>query len=445
MGQVVQIEKPYPPQVDFFMAQSRYIAYGGSRGGGKSWAVRTKAMLLALNYPGIQILLLRRTFPELRENHVIPLMTKLQDIADYKSQDKYFIFPNGSRLVLGYCRNETDVLQYQGQAYEVIFLDEATQFTEFQFQALTEINRSSGMCKAKFEPRMYFSCNPGGVGHMWVKRLFIDRKYRNSEREEDYTFVRATVYDNKYILENSPNYVRTLENLPENRRKAMLYGDWDIFDGQYFPEFNRDTHVIKPFTVPTWWRFYRVFDYGLDMLAAYIIAVDTFNNAYVIHEIHESNLIISDAARKMLDVPWDIYCTFAPPDLWGRSQESGKSRADIFADNGLMMIKSRNDRVAGWLSVKEYLKPVMNEMGEMKPKLFIFEHCRNLIAHLPAIQIDEKNPDDCASEPHDITHSNDSLRYFCIMRPIEAIKPPDESWKDEDWEDDLDSFINFGG
>ena len=147
----------------------------------------------------------------------------------------------------------------------------------------------------------------------------------------------------------------------------------------------------------------------------------------------------------MLDVPWPIYCTFAPPDLWGRSQESGKSRADIFADNGLMMVKSRNERVAGWMAVKEYLKPVMNEMGEMKPKLFIFEHCRNLIAHLPAIQIDEKNPDDCANEPHDITHSCDSLRGFCIMRPIEAVKPPDESWKDDDWEDDIDSFINYGG
>ena len=97
------------------------------------------------------------------------------------------------------------------------------------------------------------------------------------------------------------------------------------------------------------------------------------------------------------------------------------------------------------MAVKEYLKPVMNEMGETKPKLFIFENCRNLIANLPAIQVDDKNPDDCANEPHDITHSNDALRYFCIMRPIEAIKPPDESWKDEDWEDDLDSFINYGG
>lgn len=441
----LQLDKPYPKQVEFFKATNKYIAYGGARGGGKSWAARTKAVLLALNYAGIQILLLRRTFPELRENHVIPLMKLLKGIATYKTQDKCFEFPNGSRIVLGYCKAETDVLQYQGQAYDVIFMEEATQFTEFQFQTLTESNRSSGLCKETFHPRMYFTCNPGGVGHMWVKRLFIDRKYQNSERAEDYVFIKSLVYENEFIMQNSPEYVRTLENLPENRRKAMLYGDWDIFEGQYFPEFNRDIHVIKPFVVPEWWRFYRVFDYGLDMLAAYIIAVDNFNNAYVIHEIHKPNLIISDASREMLSVPWSIYCTFAPPDLWGRSQESGKSRADLFSDNGLMLTKARNDRVAGWLSIKEYLKLIPDTTGENKPKLLIFETCRNLISNLPAIQVDDKNPDDCAIEPHEITHACDALRYFCIMRPIEAYVPEDDSWKDDDYEDDLETFLNYGG
>ena len=113
---IIQIPEPYPPQIDFFKASSKYIAYGGARGGGKSWALRIKAMLLAVNYPGIQILLLRRTFPELRENHIIPLMQSLKDIAVYKSQDKVFEFGNGSRIVLGYCKSELDVLQYQGQA-----------------------------------------------------------------------------------------------------------------------------------------------------------------------------------------------------------------------------------------------------------------------------------------------------------------------------------------
>lgn len=83
-----------------------------------------------------------------------------EKIAQYKEQSKEFLFPNGSRIVLGYCANEGDVFQFQGQAYDVIFMEEATQFTEFQFQALTESNRSSGLCKVPFSPRMYFTCNP---------------------------------------------------------------------------------------------------------------------------------------------------------------------------------------------------------------------------------------------------------------------------------------------
>lgn len=134
----------------------------GSRGGGKSWAARRKAVLLALNYSGIQIIIIRRTLQELRENHILNLQVELKEIAKYDAQNKEFLFPNGSRIKLGYCAAESDVLQYQGQAYDVEFLEEATQFTEFQKDTLMESNRSSGNMKEKFTPRMYFTCNPGG-------------------------------------------------------------------------------------------------------------------------------------------------------------------------------------------------------------------------------------------------------------------------------------------
>ncbi|MEG0703451.1 MAG: phage terminase large subunit, partial [Christensenella sp.] len=222
----------YPKQIQFFLASGRYIAYGGARGGGKSWAARVKVVLLALNYGGIQMLLLRRTLPELRENHVVALVKLLKGVARYKESTREFIFPNQSRLKLGYCDTEKDVLQYQGQAYDVIIMEEATQFTEFQYQTLTESNRSSGMCAEKFSPRMYLTCNPGGVGHAWVKRLFIDKDYIGSERAEDYAFIPAKVYDNKHLMEKDPEYVRVLENISDPaRRAAMLDGDWDIFIG----------------------------------------------------------------------------------------------------------------------------------------------------------------------------------------------------------------------
>ena len=160
MAAQLVIDPPNPKQAEFLRATNRRIAYGGARGGGKSWAMRTKVILLALNYAGIQILLLRRTFPELRENHILPLQAQLSGVATYRELDKSFTFPNGSRIKLGYCLNDSDVLQYQGQAYDVIGLEEATQFTESQYIALTESNRLSGLVKAKFTPRMYFTCNP---------------------------------------------------------------------------------------------------------------------------------------------------------------------------------------------------------------------------------------------------------------------------------------------
>lgn len=425
---ILSIGTPYPKQIQFFEARTKYIAYGGARGGGKSWAARTKAVLLALNNPGIQILLLRRTLNELRENHVVPLQKLLrckqeEKIAQYRDQEKVFEFPNEARIKLGYCDNENDVLQYQGQAYDVIFMEEATQFTEFQFQSLTESNRSSGLCKTNFRPRMYFTCNPGGVGHGWVKRLFIDRDYREKEVPEDYTFIQSLVYENKYLMERDPDYVRALENLPEDRRKAMLYGDWDIFEGQYFGEFRRDIHVIEPFVIPDNWYRYISIDYGLDMFAVLFHAIDTQGKDYVYNEIHESNLIISDAAKKLREYPEirKIKYIFAPPDLWNRRNDTGKSAAEIFYENGITLTKCSDDRINGWLAVKEWIKPFESkdeQTGEtiLDSNLKIFSNCINLIRCLPAIQHDEKNVNDVATEPHELTHITDSLRYFCISR-----------------------------
>ena len=425
-----EIGELYPKQIEFCKATNKYICYGGSRGGGKSHISRIKMCLLALNYQGIQILLLRRTLKELRENHVMHLQKLLRGIAQFKDSTKEFIFPNGSRIVLGYCDAEKDVLNYQGQAYEVIVLEEATMFTEFQFQALTESNRMSGNMKDDFVPRMYFTCNPGGVGHQWVKRLFIDKDYRGSEKAEDYMFIPSNVYENKYLMEHDPNYVRTLENLPEDRKQAMLYGNWDIYDGQFFPEFDRKLHVIEPFDIPEHWNKYIAMDYGLDMFAVIFVAIDTKGKAYVYNEIHKQDLIASEAVQMLKsymrkDRFKDIY---APTDLWATDRHTGKSTAEIFMDNGISLTQASRQREAGWIAVKEWLKVKKTrheQTGELQEtsNLYIFNNCINLIRCIPQLQHDEKNPNDCATEPHDITHITDALRYFCISRtnPSKAI------------------------
>lgn len=415
-------------------------------------------MLLCLNYPGIQILLLRRTLKDLKDNHVIPLQKLLrteekEKFAIYKVQEKEFVFPNGSRLILGYCDNESDVLQYQGQAYDVIFLEEATQFTEFQYQTLTESNRSSGLCKKEFRPRMYFTCNPGGVGHIWFKRLFIDRNYQNKERPEDYAFIQSLVYENKYLMEHDPDYVRVLENLPEDRKKAMLYGDWNVFEGQYFNEFRTDIHVIESFVIPKHWKRYIALDYGLDMFACLWIARDTEGKAYVYKEIHEPNKIISEAARLLIEINNDekYECIYAPRDLWNRRQETGKSVADIFYENGVDLTKTSVDRIDGWLATKEWLKVINTrdeETGETKTdsNLKIFRNVEHLIKYLPQVQIDDKDPNDVATEPHYLTHICDALRYFCVNFTNPATEPKEEEDKYEEERKyrNLQEYINYG-
>lgn len=411
--------EPYPKQVRFFNSTKRYIAYGGARGGGKSWAARTKAVLLALNYEGIQILILRRTLKELRENHVLPLMTTLQGLAKYNAQDKEFIFPNGSRILLGYCSAESDVLQYQGQAYDVIFLEEATQFTEFQKDTLTESNRSSGMMKERFAPRMYFTCNPGGIGHAWVKRLFIDKEYRNKENPDNYDFIPSTVYDNEFLMTNNPEYVENLENLPEMRKRAMLYGDWDAFEGQYFSEWNRDVHVIKPYEIPERWNRFISLDYGMDMTAAYWWAVDTQGFCTIYRELHEPGLILSAAAEKIKSLAAEPYeYIVASPDLWNRRQETGESGYEVMTKHGLNWLRPANDsRVSGWRTMREYLNPIPDQYGGTTPRLRIFENCTMAIKNIPLLQYDDKRIEDAATEPHDITHACESIRYGIMSRP----------------------------
>lgn len=420
----------YPKQEEFCKSRAKYTCYGGARGGGKSFVARVKAILLALFYPGIQILLLRRSYGELLENHVIPLQKELKSkqkdkIASWTGQEKVFSFPNGSRIKLGYCDTESDVLQYQGQAYEAIFLEEATHFTEFQFNCLKESNRLSGQCKKEIKPRMYLTCNPGGVGHAWVKRLFIDKDYREGEEPNDYKFIPALVYENKYIMENDPDYVKALESLPEDRKKAMLYGDWDVFEGQFFTEFKREVHVIEPFKIPNDWYIYFTMDYGLDKLAGYWIAVDYNNNAYVFREVYESNLLVSQARDKIKEMSIEpVYMHLAPPDLWNRHKETGKSTADIFAEGEITLYKTNNDRIQGWLQMKEWLKIYKDEQGYNTAKLKIFNTCKNLIRCLPQIQHDEKKVGDVANEPHELTHSVDAIRGFCVYWTQEPLFVP---------------------
>ena len=416
-------ERPNEKQKAFFLARARHIAYGGARGGGKSWAMRTKFVLLAARYPELKLLLLRRTLPELRENHILPLQALLAGAAVYRATSHEFLFPNGSRIRCGYCDLEQDVYRYQGQEFDIVGLEEATLFTEAQKDFITTCNRS---VRHDISPRMYYTCNPGGVGHAWVKRLFIDRDYRNGERAEDHVFIPASVYDNPVLLRGDPAYIRTLQALPEPLRRAHLEGDWDVLSGQFFSEWRRELHTVEPFRIPGHWMRYRAIDYGLDRLACLWGAFDEAGNCYIYRELCESNLTVSEAAKRILAASGteNITATFMPKDMQGRSSDTGRTRYDVFLENGLLGTAVSNSRVDGWLNLAEWLHPVDNGTGKKMPRLRIFSSCRELIKCLPLLMhADNGDPNDVSTEPHEITHAPDALRYLLDGRPKQARAP----------------------
>ncbi len=421
----------------FIEAGEDEVLFGGAAGGGKSYGQVVDALLFALRYPGSKQLILRRTYQELDKSLIRTALSLYPgEFFRLNASSHTGKFKNGSCIDFGYCATENDVYQYQSAEYDCIRFDELTHFTEMQYVYLMSRVRGAN----EFPKQIKSSTNPGGIGHTWVKERFIDRApAEESFRGEDSMkriFIPSLLSDNHFLARRDPEYAKRLEALPEREKRALLFGDWNIFEGQYFTEFSTAEHVIDPFAIPKEWRRYITLDYGLDRLAVLWIALSPDGVAYVYREFCESDLPISRAAKAILERTTEdekIYATLAPPDLWSRSQETGKTKASLFAENGVVFTKTSNDRETGWLAVKELLCDRGNGPG-----LKFFRNCLEIIKCLPALTIDKLRPTDCSTEPHSITHAPDALRGFAIFhtRPGEESRNRKRAvWSTDMWED----------
>ena len=431
----LDLGRAQPKQTLFLKDKHRHIAYGGARGGGKSWAVRTKSKLLAFRYPGIKILIVRKTYKELQNNHIEQLTAELAGFAKYNRSDKMFRFPNGSTISFGYCANEGDLGQYQGAEYDVVFIDEAGQLQESWIRKINLCVRGTN----GFPKRTYYTLNPGGPGHAYFKRVFVDRNFNPDEDPNDYFFIQAKVEDNKVLMDTQPDYLRELENLPPTLRAAWKDGRWDVYEGQFFEEFRDDpehyqdrrwTHVIEPFEIPDGWTICRSYDFGYGKpFSCAWWAVDYDGTIYRIMELYGCTRTPNEGVKWTPDKqfeeihktemqhPWlkgKTIIGVADPAIWDASR--GESVADTAARYGVFFTPGDNERIAGWMQCHYRLQ--FDEDGY--PRMYVFNTCRAFIRTIPLLIYDEHKVEDLDTTMED--HVADEWRYFCMSRPIKPIR-----------------------
>ena len=428
------------PQTEFLASSEREVLYGGSAGGGKSYAMLADP-LRYMGHPQFSGLLLRHTTEELRE-----LIFKSQELypkiwpgIKWSERKMQWTAPSGARLWMSYLDRDEDVLRYQGLAFSWIGFDELTQWaTPYAWNYMRSRLRSTATDLPIF---MRATTNPGGRGHHWVKKMFIDPSpYNRSFDATDIDttevlrypaghskagkplfkrrFIPARLSDNPYLAHAGDSEAMLL-SLPEQQRRQLLQGDWDIKEGAAFTEFDRHVHVIEPFTIPNNWVKFRACDYGYGSYSGVLwFAVAPNEQIVTYRELYVSKVLATDLADMILDLEAEdgnIKYGVLDSSLWHKRGDTGPSLAEQMISQGCRWRpsdRSRGSRVAGKNEIHRRLQ--IDEFTE-EPRLVFFNTCTNTISQLPSIPLDKKNPEDVDTKSED--HLYDALRYGIMSRP----------------------------
>lgn len=435
----MRIEIALQPKQKLFrdaMDQYPVTFYGGAKGGGKSHGMRNIFLLRRFQYPGTTGAIFRKTYPELEANHIRPLFQEHPGLREYWNDAKKLLtLPNQSTLQFCHCKSESDVDLYQGREYHDLGIEEAGQWTETMIVRLRGSNRSS---KPGIKARMALTGNPGGIGHGYLKRLFIEKRFKPEERAEDYHFIQALVDDNDALMDNDPDYVHRLNAEPnEALRRAYRHGDWDIFAGQFFGEIDRNVHFIDPFPIPEHWSREGAYDFGFNHPAAFgWFSGDGDGNTYMYREFVKAQLRVDEFVKVLKSFTDTARLQKIPAglDCWAKKSviQTGTTPtiAEEFATAGIQLSRANTDRVLGANQVRKYLSWRNKASGVNKPKLFIFKSCPLTFDTLTRMQTDPSRPEDVlkvdATEGDVDTGDDcyDMLRYYLMSRPLLADAAP---------------------
>jgi len=443
-GREVIFEPNKGPQTQFLASSEREVLYGGSAGGGKSFAMLADP-LRYITHPQFSGLLIRHTTEELRE-----LVWKSQELytkaipgIKWSERKMQWVSPQGGRLWFSYLDRDEDVLRYQGLAFNWIGFDELTQWsTPFAWNYLRSRLRTAA---TNLPIYMRATTNPGGSGHQWVKKMFIDPapentafnatdietgkvlSYPKGHTKEGIPlfkrrFIPAKLFDNPYLVE-SGEYEMNLLSLPEQQRRQLLEGDWDVAEGAAFTEWNREIHVVDPYNIPKNWKRFRACDYGYGSYSGVVwFAVNPNEQLVVYRELYTQKVLATDLADMILEAEKDdgtISYGVLDSSLWHKRGDTGPSLAEQMIQKGCRWRpsdRSRGSRISGKNEIHRRLQ--VDEFTN-EPRLVFFNNCTNIISQLPALPLDKRNPEDINTNSED--HLYDALRYGIMSRPRSSL------------------------
>lgn len=439
------IFRPNPgPQTAFLAASEREVLYGGSAGGGKSYAILADP-LRYIAHPQFSGLVLRHTTEELRE-----LIWKSQEMypkiypgIKWSERKMQWQHPSGGKLWMSYLDRDEDVMRYQGLSFSYIAFDELTQWhSPFAWNYMRSRLRTAAPDLPIF---MRATTNPGGPGHQWVKKMFIDPapfgqafwatdidtgqtmvfpKGHSKEGQPLFKrrFIPARLSDNPYLAD-SGDYEAMLLSLPEHQRRQLLEGDWDIAEGAAFSEFSRAVHVVEPYDIPHSWARFRACDYGYGSHSAVLwFAVAPDESIIVYRELYVSKVLAEDLAEMVLQLEDGEKIRYGVLDssCWHRRGDTGPSIAERMIMKGCRWRpadRSAGSRVAGKNEVHRRLQI---DQFSGKPRMVFFNTCTQIIADLPTLPIDKNNVEDINTKVSN-DHAYDALRYGLMSRPRSSL------------------------